>query len=210
MAQRAFILPHNQSKSQRQGNYHPERESPSKTKRDAKELKWVHETKIRCVMYGYDGYGSIAKTQGKQDYPHHPPLEPTRSTAQEKQSPNILIFWKRSRFGFWYYSTPRLWSSFFACPYPVHIPPPCIFFLLCLQIACKTANKTASSAHGEVFLFPTRQVFTHQRAHTHYSYIIFGVFPLHWVSTTYPYYISYYDNIWYCFTINIVYSKNKR
>ena len=22
-------------------------------------------------MYGYDGYGSIAKTQGKQDYPHH-------------------------------------------------------------------------------------------------------------------------------------------
>ena len=138
----AFILPYNQSKSQRQGNYHPRWESPPKTKRGPKELKPAHKTKTRCVMYGYDGYGSIAKTQGKQDLPP-PPLEPTRPTAQEKQSPNSLIFGKDPDLAF---DTIRLpaYGVPFSLAHTPSISLPHASFSSC---ACKSLARLRAKPH---------------------------------------------------------------
>lgn len=88
-------------------------------------------------------------------------------------------------------------------PLPVHL-----FF----SRACKSLARLRAKphpAHTEPHFSFLQGKRSPINAHTHYSYIIFGVFPLYWFSTTYSYYISYYDNIIYWITINIIFTWTK-
>ena len=107
----------------------PKGESPLQANRDPKAtILSVHirRTIPFASCPGTQGTVLTPKLKEIQGYPHprtwnksQPDLETTADNRKWTE-----IFWEVSIFSFWYYSTPRIWSSFFACPYPYTFPPP--------------------------------------------------------------------------------------
>ena len=108
---------------------HPTQESPPQAKCDPKAtILSVHtrRTFLFAPWQGTQGTVLTSKLKEIQGYPHPNPWNKTQPDLETTGDNRkwTEIFWEVSIFSFWYYSTPRIWSSFFACPYPCISPPP--------------------------------------------------------------------------------------
>ena len=112
---------------------------PSAQRKSRKSKIWRHYDHLSHSVWCASTHGTVLFPKFKHFHTLPHPRTNQNSSGSGKRDKNMDehelnrtglertgtdINWTLSIFSFWYYSTPRIWSSFFDCPYPYISPPP--------------------------------------------------------------------------------------